>query len=141
MLDSVAPMWEKLKIHHSMISANFSEEFLNKTFASRKTDLIKKSKPGKLRVDLARSKENGAYVGYCISTINKDNAGEVDSIFVEEKFRAKAIGEKLVKKALKWMDDEKVKSKIIMVASGNEGVLPFYEKFGFLPRFIMLKQK
>ncbi|MPN24807.1 hypothetical protein SDC9_172209 [bioreactor metagenome] len=42
--------------------------------------------------------------------------------------------------ALQWLADNKVKTKIIGVAEGNEKVLEFYERHGFYKRRIILEQ-
>ncbi|MGZ7134721.1 MAG: GNAT family N-acetyltransferase [Methanobacterium sp.] len=84
------------------------------------------------------TKEN---VGYCISSILEDNTGEIDSIYLVENYRLSGIGDTLMKRALKWMDEKGVKSKKIRVAVGNDELISFYHKFDFLPRHIILKQK
>lgn len=43
-------------------------------------------------------------------------------------------------RALQWLDDNKVKTKIIGVAEGNENVLDFYKKYGFYKRRIILEK-
>jgi hypothetical protein len=44
-------------------------------------------------------------------------------------------------RALTWLDLQDVHTKVIAVAVGNERVYTFYERFGFYPRLVMLKQK
>lgn len=41
--------------------------------------------------------------------------------------------------ALKWMDENSVKTKRVNVAAGND-VLKFYEKYGFKVRSLILEQ-
>ncbi|MCG0275390.1 MAG: GNAT family N-acetyltransferase [Thermosediminibacteraceae bacterium] len=69
-----------------------------------------------------------------------DLIGEIDSIFVEEKYRNYGLGDRLMKRALEWLNSNHVKTKIIMVAEGNENVLEFYKKYGFYKRRIILEQ-
>ena len=87
LLDSIRELWEKLIIHHSELSTHFSQDIVEKKFPERKKGLIKKSKHGNLRVDLARSARHDKYVGYCVTVINKKNIGEIESLFVEKAFR------------------------------------------------------
>jgi GNAT superfamily N-acetyltransferase len=77
--------------------------------------------------------------GYCIASINK-NIGEVDSIFVKEIHRNSSTGKKLIKKSIKWLERQNIKSIKVGIAEGNESVLPFYEKLGFKKSMTILKK-
>ncbi|WP_176714096.1 hypothetical protein [Orenia metallireducens] len=44
-----------------------------------------------------------------------------------------------MKGALRWLDEEKVVSKKIAVASGNKEVFKFYMRYGFKPRINILR--
>lgn len=50
------------------------------------------------------------------------------------------IGDKLMCRALDWLDFNNCKSKIIGVAEGNDSVIKFYEKYGFYTKTIILQQ-
>lgn len=63
-----------------------------------------------------------------------------DSIFVESDYRNMGIGDKLMNKALDWLDREGTTTKALMVIYGNERVFRFYRKFGFQPRAVRLIQ-
>ena len=80
-------------------------------------------------------------MGYCISGIDQDGIGEIESIFIAEEFRGQNVGEALMQHALHWLNDQGVTSKVIDVAVGNERVFKFYARFGFFPRVTKLKQK
>jgi len=82
--------------------------------------------------------DSNQYVGYCISSITKDNEGEIDSIFIEENYRRLGIGDCFMKKALEWMDKQSVKTKRIVIAYGNEEAMAFYSRYGFAPLFTVL---
>ena len=90
---------------------------------------------------MAYEGDENQLVGYCVSSISPDKEGEIDSLFVETKYRSLGIGKELMNRALDWMENEGVERKIIMLAAGNEDTLPFYEKHGFIPRSIILEQK
>ena len=45
--------------------------------------------------------ESGKYIGYCIASIEED-AGEIESIFINPEFRNRKTGYLLMDAALKW---------------------------------------
>lgn len=137
----IKPLWKKLKNHHHELSTHFPERYMQFTFEERKEEILKKSENGVLKIEIAKDENNSQYIGYCISSISNDNIGEVDSIYLDEKYRSSGIGAHLMERALNWMDEKGVKDKKIVVAVGNEELLSFYEKFDFYPRHIILEQK
>ena len=78
--------------------------------------------------------------GYCISSVDKNNTGEIDSIFVLHSCRGLGIGEQLMQKGLQWMDEIGAEKIVVNVAAGNEQAFGFYERYGFYPRRTMLEQ-
>ncbi len=122
-----------------MNSSYFSNSINALTFQVRKNKLIK-DKNLKVKIDLIKERKNGLYIGYCISTINEELLGEIDSLFVEAEYRKYGLGDKLMNGALEWLDSNQVKTKIIGVAEGNENVLEFYKKYGFYKRSVILQQ-
>jgi ribosomal protein S18 acetylase RimI-like enzyme len=138
-LDLIKPLWEKLNEHHRVRSKYFAEETGRRTFADRKKSLTDKSK-AELRVTLAKDNNNGALIGYCVSSISAGEQGEVESIYVEPDYRKLGIGDALMQRALSWMDDKQIKRKRIGVGSGNEEVFGFYSRYGFYPRATILQQ-
>lgn len=139
LLDFVQPLWEKLKKHHEMNSSYFSDNMRAITFQVRKNKFIK-DKNLKVKIDLIKENKNGVYIAYCISTINEELMGEIDSLFVEEEYRKYGLGDKLMNSALEWLNSNQVKTKIIGVAEGNENVLEFYKRYGFYKRSVILQQ-
>ncbi len=139
LLDEIQPMWEKLNQHHEEISPHFSHEFREYGFSKRKARLLQKYADGHLRIDIAQSL--GHQVGYIISAVTDTGVGEIESIFVENEFRGQAIGDELMRRALDWLDEEDVHTKVIDVAVGNERVYAFYARSGFFPRVVTLKQR
>ncbi|WP_069649108.1 GNAT family N-acetyltransferase [Caloranaerobacter ferrireducens] len=140
LLDSIGFLWEKLNKHHKNNSKHFSKKFSKFSFEVRKKGLIDKAKKGLMKIEIARDIEKNKNIGYCISTINDRNIGEIESLYIEPDYRKQGIGNKFMKNALDWMKLNKVKSICIGVSVGNEEVLSFYEKYGFLPRTIILEQ-
>ena len=132
-------LWERLKDYHQNKSRYFADTYANKRFQDRINELTDNSKVG-MKVNLVKDKDTGQYIGYCISTINKEMIGEIDSLYVEKEYHKQGIGSKLMERALEWLDKNKVKSKIIAVGDGNENVIDFYNHYGFQVRKIILEQ-
>ena len=80
LIDLVQPLWEKLNKHHENSSDYFSDKFINLKFEVRKNKFITDEKL-EVKIDLIKDKEKEIYIGYCISTINKELIGEIDSLF------------------------------------------------------------
>ena len=139
-IDIIEPLWKKLRAHHRELSPYFPKKYIEFTFQERKEELLKKSENGTLRVDMVKDEETGKFIGYCISSISDEFVGEIDSIYLDDEYRSSGIGNKLMERALKWMDEKGVKTKIIMVAAGNEDTLAFYSRYNFLPKHIILEQ-
>lgn len=139
LLDFVQPLWEKLNKHHKDNSNYFPDRFINLKFEVRKNKFVSDNNLG-VKVDLIKDVERDLYIGYCISTINKELIGEIDSLFVEKEYRKYGLGDELMNRALEWLNNHQVKTKIIGVAEGNENVLEFYKRYGFYKRDIILEQ-
>ena len=139
-LEEIKTLWQALNDHHFRHSINFKQDYSSITFEKRKAYLTKKAALGELRVDQAIDKATGLTIGYVVSSIDSEKTGEIDSFFVDEDYRGKGIGDALIKKALKWMDQKGAGAKIVEVANGNEHAFAFYAKYGFLPRRTVLKQ-
>ena len=139
LVDFIKPLWEKLNEYHEVKSNYFSDKYKNNTFKKRKSKFISNNNL-KVRIDLIKDIEKNLYIGYCISTIDVELTGEIDSLFIEEEYRKDGLGDKLMKEAIKWLDLNKVKTKVIAVAEGNEEVLEFYKRYGFYKRRIVLEQ-
>ena len=139
-LDLIQSLWEKLNEHHLNQKSDFQEHYANFTFQERKEVLLKKSHGGKMLIILVEDKDSRILVAYCITTLSPENEGEIDSIYVEERYRSLGVGKELMKRSLKWMDEKGVRTRKVVVATGNQEALSFYEGYGFLPRSITLKQ-
>ncbi len=139
-IDQIRPLWEHLVLHHGKKSPYFKDFYETFTFEKRRADLLHKSNGGLLRVDIAKDRDTGKNIGYCVSTV-KENEGEIDSIFIDHDYRSEGIGSAFMERALAWMDGQHTSVKRVAVAVGNEDAFGFYEKFGFLPRQVILEQK
>lgn len=139
LLDLVKPLWEKLNKHHENNSNFFPEKYKKQTFETRKGKFLSDNNLDIL-IDLIKDNDKNIYIGYCISTINREMMGEIDSLFIEKEYREFGLGDSLMKRALSWLDRKNVKTKTIAVAEGNESVLEFYKKYGFYKRRMILEQ-
>lgn len=110
-------------------------------FDDRKAYSITVAEQGSLRIDLAFDPEQGRYAGYCVSSLSENLAGEIESIYVDETYRALGIGTNLLSRALTWLNNNGSIRNRVSVADGNEDTFPFYRKFGFYPRMTVLEQR
>ena len=139
-LDSIAPLWEKLREHQRIHSPHFPEHYARRTWKLRKTDLLQKSESGGLHVHIATDIDTKEIIGYCLSTVSKDGHGRLESIYVEPNYRQSGIGDELMRRALQWMNEIQATTKTLIVGAGNEGVFTFYSRHNFYPKHITLEQ-
>ena len=59
---------------------------------------------------------------------------------MNESYRGKGVGDKLISHALKWLKAQKCESIKVSIAEGNENVLGFYRKFGFAERLVVMQK-
>ena len=139
-LDLVKHLWEKLCRYHCDLSVHFRDRFKDATWEKRKRRLLDGSRD--ILLNYVVEKESGQMVGYCISTIAKEDGtvGEVSSIYVEETYRRSGLGTDLILRALEWLQLKETKIQKLLVGVGNEEVLEFYKQFGFVPFHIELQR-
>jgi GNAT superfamily N-acetyltransferase len=110
-------------------------------FEDRKIFFERLAGTGSLRVDLAVDPETGRYIGYCVSSLSREKTGEIESIFVEERYRNLGVGSHLITRALGWLNAGGSVRNRVSVGDGNEDAFGFYQKFGFFPRMTVLEQR
>ncbi len=137
-IDVLAPLWLKLIAHHRERSPRFREHFDTFTWEERRRGLLEKASGGYMRIDLAY--DGVSLIGYCVSTVNARKHAEIESIYIEEYCRRVGIGTRFMEGALTWMQERGSIKREVGVAAGNEEALPFYARFGFYPRVIVLEQ-
>lgn len=128
----IKDMMKALAHYHQGVSTFFSNDFKESQIYDRKLSLMKKDD---MRIFIAY--EEDYKVGYLVTSVDK-KIGHVESLYVDENHRGKAIGDKLMAEGLAWINSKSVDQIHVSVAYGNN-VLDFYEKFGLLPRSIILK--
>ena len=137
LLDRIEPLWAELNAIHQAKSVHFKAHYAGFTFEARKKMLLQAAEKGCLFVILAY--DNELLVGYCVASVI-DELGEVDSIFVSEAYRKKGIASSLMERALEWLNANGAVKIALKVSVGNEEVLGFYARYGFLPRLIELQR-
>ncbi|WP_261852480.1 GNAT family N-acetyltransferase [Clostridium folliculivorans] len=135
LLDLVRPLWQMLNEYHKEKSKDFEEQYISFTFEERKKKLMASEL---MHIDIVADSSN-KYIAYCISTIDSELIGEIDSLFIKGEARKLGLGNELLKRSLSWLDSNKVKRKVITVAAGNEDVIDFYNRYGFKKRRIVLE--
>jgi len=133
----IRPLWEKLRLHHQNKSVYFKDFYESFTYEVRMKKIFATADDN-IYVEIAENGTSGT-VGYCISSIGADGAGEVDSIYVEEDFRRHGIGGRFIRDAIDWMKGRGCAKITVAVANGNEQTFPFYERFGFRQRMTVLQ--
>lgn len=133
-IEAIKPLWELLNEAHHKNSQNWKKHFANFTFEERIKTIQKSDK-----YCIYISTINDEISGYCIASIKSD-IGEIDSIFVKEKYRKSTIGQNLIKSSIKWLESHEVQTIKVGIAEGNESVFPFYEKLGFCKSMTILKK-
>jgi len=139
-IELLRPLWIQLNEHHHAHARAFQGQYERMTFEDRKEYFGKVAATGSLRIDLARDPETGRHVGYCVSSLSEEKAGEIESIFIEAGYRSQGVGTTLMERALTWLDAGGSVRNRVSVGDGNEGAFIFYQKFGFFPRLTVLEQ-
>src|SRR5688572_14921977 len=122
-LEAIRPLWEKLRAHHAPLLSRFSDEAPPFAFGPRKQEILAKAAAGKIRIELVSVAQDTPDVAYCVSTVSATGCGEVDSMFVEERFRGRGIGSELIRHALGWLESMRASSKVVSVAYANQEAL------------------
>lgn len=138
-LESIRPLWNQLNEHNLRESRYFRAHYEHGSFDDRKTWFENLARNGSLRVEIARDPDLAWDIGYCISSMNSGKPGEIESIFVLEAYRNRAIGSTLVNNSLMWMGDCGAARIRVSIADGNESASAFYKKPGSVRDYQSLK--
>ena len=141
LFDKIEPLWMKLNEIHTYASVHFAQTFEKFTFEDRKVSLMANAENGEILVEIAGDSQAQSNIGYCVTIVSSAKKGEIESIYVDPKYRSMGLGDKLMKRALKWLDKRNVSEKTTAVVFGHEKVYTFYAKYGFYPRITVLKQR
>lgn len=132
LLPEVEALWLKLKDFHIDNFPVWSESLRAGNFADRVISLKETASNGALLVEIAQA--DGLNIAFCISVIDKDGAGEIASLFVDQEYRQQGIALRLVQSSVQWLREHKATPICIDVMAGNDAALKLYEKEGFVKR-------
>ena len=134
---AIKHLWEKLNQIHYQDSVYFKDHFKTFTFEKRCND-FSDINDEEIKINVLIDSEK--VVGYCIATIKKA-VGEIESIYVDDEYRKKGFGKKLIEESTNWLKKNKCKKIMVAVAHGHDSVFNFYMKLGFYPRVSYLQLK
>lgn len=106
-------------------------------FDDRKKNMLENAANGEL-LEIVECDKHSEPIGFCCSSINHSNEGEINSLYVDKDFRSRGIGRRLVQRSLDWMDLRTITVRRVMVLAANENAMRLYEGFGFQARQIEL---
>jgi len=135
----IRPLWDRLRLLTREMTTHFKQYYEELAFDVR---MAKLARPGtRSRVEVARDGRDGPIMGYAIGSISADGVGEIDSFYVDERFRRRGIGARLLERITAWLNEQGVEQIVVFTAYENREVLALYERFGLYPRLIQLNRK
>jgi diamine N-acetyltransferase len=139
-IELIKPLWEQLNSVHFAKSVHFKDKYEKFTFDKRMKSIYEKAQKGIVKLDMISDGDTGSYVGYSLSSI-ENNRGEIESIYIENKYRKLGLGGKLMENSLNWFKANRVTNIQIGVVYANDEALSFYERFGFYIGNYIIKRK
>ena len=133
-IEELKALWDELNEHHLRESLHFKAWFRDYSFEKHLAMRVRGKESFAQAVE-----EGGAYVAFCLTTLDSIARGEIDSIFVREAHRGSGFGRLLMESALAWLKERKAVDVSISSAGGNEAVFGFYAKCGFYPSGHLLR--
>ena len=97
LLDRIQPLWGELRTHHAAVSVYFGPQLAEVPFAKRSQNLRRKAARGALRVELAFHAATGEPVAYLTASLDEEQKGEIDSIYIAEAHRGRGLADRLMK--------------------------------------------
>jgi GNAT superfamily N-acetyltransferase len=141
LIDDIEELWRQLALHSSEHSVDFAEHYARRSFDQRRKELRSRAERGKLHIDIVREGTSDHDLGYCVSSVDEQGMGIIESLFVREDERERGIGDLLMGRSLEWLKGNMASSTVVFIVYGNERVLPFYYRYGFRPKALMLEIK
>jgi ribosomal protein S18 acetylase RimI-like enzyme len=138
-LSEIRPLWEALNQIHGEDSVCFKDHYARFTFEKRSARRETMSEEDVLI--LVAENAGQQLIGYCVSTIDKQKLGEIDSLYVSPEFRGCGVGRTFTVRSLEWLQSNRCKPIRLAVSYGHESVLPFYQTIGFYPQLTILEYK
>jgi|WetSurMetagenome_2_1015567.scaffolds.fasta_scaffold271615_2 diamine N-acetyltransferase len=127
-IDLIEPLWVLLNEMHKEFDREAGQPVRTTVWPERREQILDKSG---FKTSIELLYENGEIAGYCYSTISEVGIGEIESLFVDEKFRCKGYGKLFVESALGFFERNKTTDIKIWVHPANMRAASFYRRFGF----------
>jgi ribosomal protein S18 acetylase RimI-like enzyme len=147
LLDAVEPLWLALRDHHAAIAPELGpirDDEDSWAFRRRMYERWLQEADGRILV----ARENGSLAGYAFlrtnwregpSWIGRRRALEVETLSVAPTARGTGVGRALLDRARAIHDAEGYEGLWLVAVAANVGALRFYEREGFTPTFITLR--
>ena len=127
-IDEIAPLWFKLNELHKSLDILITTQPRTCSWEERKNELLLKCAHGHL---LQIASLDDEPIGYCFSSLSKENIGEIDSLYMESHARRQGIGRQLVEAALTWLIEQGSEQVELWVHRRNTEAIAFYRRLGF----------
>ena len=127
-LAEIIPLLDGLSAYHNRVAASFAGIYPLEANQARLARLAEKLDSGKSR--LAGICSEGRLAGMALISLEAAY-GSIDILYVEETFRQRGLGRRLMDWCLAEFANNRIALVDIAVVHGNEQAEKFYAKFGF----------
>ena len=131
-IDQLESGWTALREHHRAQTNHFNDYYEQATFASRKAGWLSRDNLG-LFVARQSDQTSQDIIGFIIASKHQ-GVGEIESLYVSTQTRDSGVGRSLMRVAMTWLNDLSASPIRLLVGDGNEDVMAFYAKCGFVMR-------
>lgn len=138
LLDSCDDLWQLFINNQVQNAGEMSVGVAEYLSDLKNVGLRNKIEDGNIHVQLVFTESESEAIAFCITSLTRDRIGEVEALYVIERYQGNKIGGRLFQNALAWMEQELAIEQRLIVATGNERVFDFYSKYGFVPGYTTL---
>jgi len=139
--DTIFDLWVELhKELDSSISFKVSGPSTKK-WSDNKTRYMSREQQGNFVIIVATDKSKMS-VGYCICWVSGHaKIGEIVSLYILPAYRSKGLGSIIMNNANDWFDSNSARVIRVTVDGGNDRAYKLYQHFGFMPEYIVMRNK
>jgi ribosomal protein S18 acetylase RimI-like enzyme len=131
-------LWELFIENQIQNAGEMSDGVATYLQSQRDGGLLAKTSEGKLHIQLVYTSNHQDPIGFCITSLSSDRIGEVEALYILDKYQGNNLGTKLLQNSLQWLEVNNASEQKLIVAVGNEQIFSFYQKFGFFPGYTTL---
>lgn len=106
LLSKIILLRKKLLAHHRCLSLDFNKDLDGISVPESHSNLAEYGQKDNLLIEIAMLGD--FEVGYCVSFIDENMAGEIYSLYADDGNRGKGIAGELIKQALAWFREKQV---------------------------------